>query len=118
MLQNAYFLAKIGADTAENEQYFAEILPTDALCVSAVRSGRGGGPLGHRAALRGDLRVCRGLPRAQDSAEISPIAGEVPSRVPVESAVGRGGRGCTGRRGVLSSCCLLRRRSLGSPSSE
>ena len=27
MLQNEYFLAKIGADTAENEQYFAEILP-------------------------------------------------------------------------------------------
>ena len=26
-----YFLAKIGADTAENEQHFAEILPTDAL---------------------------------------------------------------------------------------
>ena len=25
------FLAKIGADTAENEQHFAEILPTDAL---------------------------------------------------------------------------------------
>ena len=25
MLQNAYFLAKIGADTAENEQQFAEI---------------------------------------------------------------------------------------------
>ena len=33
MLQNAYFLGKIGADTAENEQHFAEILPTDALCV-------------------------------------------------------------------------------------
>ena len=31
MLQNAYFLAKIGADTAENEQHFAEILPTDAM---------------------------------------------------------------------------------------
>ena len=31
MLQNAYFLAKIGADTAENEQHSAEILPTDAL---------------------------------------------------------------------------------------
>ena len=31
MLQNAYFLAKIGADTAENEQHFAKILPTDAL---------------------------------------------------------------------------------------
>ena len=29
MLQNAYLLAKIGADTAENEQHFAEILPTD-----------------------------------------------------------------------------------------
>ena len=28
---NYYFLAKIGADTAENEQHFAEILPTDAL---------------------------------------------------------------------------------------
>ena len=25
MLQNVYFLAKIGADTAENEQHFAEI---------------------------------------------------------------------------------------------
>ena len=25
MLQNAYFLAKIGPDTAENEQHFAEI---------------------------------------------------------------------------------------------
>ena len=31
MQQHAYFLAKIGADTAENEQHFAEILPTDAL---------------------------------------------------------------------------------------
>ena len=31
MLSNAYFLAKIGADTAENEQRLAEILPTDAL---------------------------------------------------------------------------------------
>ena len=27
MLQNAYFLAKIGADTAENQRNFAEILP-------------------------------------------------------------------------------------------
>ena len=27
MLQNAYFFAKIGPDTAENEQHFAEILP-------------------------------------------------------------------------------------------
>ena len=28
MVQNAYFLAKIGADTAEHEQHFADILPT------------------------------------------------------------------------------------------
>ena len=27
MLQNAYFLAKIGADTAENERNFVENLP-------------------------------------------------------------------------------------------
>ena len=27
MLNNAYLVAKIGADTAENEQHFAEILP-------------------------------------------------------------------------------------------
>ena len=27
MPQNAYLLAKVGADTAENEQHFAEILP-------------------------------------------------------------------------------------------
>ena len=36
MLQNAYFLAKIGADTAENEQHFAEIpeiLPKTAASV-------------------------------------------------------------------------------------
>ena len=26
MLQNAYFFAKIGADTAENERFFADIL--------------------------------------------------------------------------------------------
>ena len=28
MLQNAYFLAKIGADTAENEQHFATMTTT------------------------------------------------------------------------------------------
>ena len=30
MLQNAYLLAKICADTAENEQHFAKILPKTA----------------------------------------------------------------------------------------
>ena len=41
MLQNAYFLAKIGADTTENEQHFAEILPTDA-CERPGPAGRPG----------------------------------------------------------------------------
>ena len=43
-----YFLAKIGADTAENEQYFAEILPKRAALRGAAGGGRapgrGGGP--------------------------------------------------------------------------
>ena len=39
MLQNAYFLAKIEADTAENEQHFAEILPTDALQLLSLFGG-------------------------------------------------------------------------------
>ena len=41
MLQNAYFLAKIGADTAENEQHLAEIC--QKLATTLTR-------LGHRAA--------------------------------------------------------------------
>ena len=36
IVQNAYFLAKIGADTAENEQHFAEISPKLA---SILRGG-------------------------------------------------------------------------------
>ena len=43
MLQNAYFLAKIGADTAENEQHSAEILPTDALWRHRKASSNGDG---------------------------------------------------------------------------
>ena len=43
MLQNAYFLAKIGADTAENEQHFAEILPKPGNYPTG--RGRGGGAL-------------------------------------------------------------------------
>ena len=42
MLQNAYFLAKIGADTAENEQHFAEILPTGRRVADRCPEGRGG----------------------------------------------------------------------------
>ena len=47
MLQNAYFLAKIGADTAENEQYFAEILPI-------------GRRVADRCPRRGDRRAAQG----------------------------------------------------------
>ena len=50
MLSNAYLLAKIGADTAENEQRFAEILPTDALCPPA-RPGLRGHPVAMIAAV-------------------------------------------------------------------
>ena len=42
MLQNAYLLAKIGADTAENEQHFAEILPI-ARRLDDLDTARGGG---------------------------------------------------------------------------
>ena len=54
MLQNAYFLAKIGADTAENEQHFAEILPADAHHGEPVR--RAGADPG--AARFGHAAVC------------------------------------------------------------
>ena len=42
MLQNAYFLAKIGADTAENEQHFAKNLPK----ISNYPDGSGRGEAG------------------------------------------------------------------------
>ena len=69
MLQNAYFLAKIGADTAENEQHFAEILQTDAEDeASTVLRGRDGLHAGdHRRARRAHRpprRPVRGPPRA------------------------------------------------------
>ena len=54
MLQNAYFLAKIGADTAENERNIAEILPKLKSCKTdnyrtgprGARPGRSGPPGG------------------------------------------------------------------------
>ena len=48
MLTNAYLLAKIGADTAENEQHFAEILPKTGNYLANRPSGRrspGGHPV-------------------------------------------------------------------------
>ena len=44
MLQNAYLLAKIGADTAENEQHFAETLPK----IGNYPTGPSGPPSGLR----------------------------------------------------------------------
>ena len=51
MLKNAYSLAKIGADTAENERNFAEILPKIGL--RAARAPEPGPPSG-RGTLGGD----------------------------------------------------------------
>ena len=45
MLQNAYFLAKIGADTAENEQHFAEILPIGRRAAAAGPGDAAASPL-------------------------------------------------------------------------
>ena len=41
MLQNAYLLAKIGADTAKNELNFAEILPIGRRSASRAAARRG-----------------------------------------------------------------------------
>ena len=43
MLQNAYLFAKIGADTAENEQHFAENVGKIGRRAAVFRSGGGGG---------------------------------------------------------------------------
>ena len=70
MLQNAYFLAKIGADTAENEQHFAEILPKTggrrpsrgaAGCRAARRDRRGRrrGPGNERVRPAATTYVCK-----------------------------------------------------------
>ena len=53
MLKNAHFLAKIGADTAEHEQQFAEILPI----------GRRVADRGGRRRLRAPPHRARGGPR-------------------------------------------------------
>ena len=48
MLQNAYFLEKIGADTAENEQHFAEILPIGRRRPPGLRGRGSRAASGHR----------------------------------------------------------------------
>ena len=56
MLQNAYLLAKIVADTAENERHFAEILPETA-AAPLFRPGDG------RRRTSGKARTAGRMPR-------------------------------------------------------
>ena len=67
MLQNAYLLAKIGADTAENEQHFAENLPKI-----------GNYPTGPSAASRrGPLRTLRPVGGGGAAERTAPEEGQV-----------------------------------------
>ena len=72
MLSNAYLVAKIGADTAENEQHFAEILPKIGNYPTGPPGLRGAGLRGRgrqgggRARLRAvRARAGRGAPGDQ-----------------------------------------------------
>ena len=82
MLQNAYFLAKIGADTAENEQHFAENLPIFGKIFGKMLLGQSA------ARARGDGR---GPPRAPPRAE-DPRAGRQGRREPLRRRDGLGAR--------------------------
>ena len=63
MLQNAYLLAKIGSDTAENERHFAENLPKIVYCDPNCKTAWRRAP---------DLRIawaCRLMQRVRNLAE-------------------------------------------------
>ena len=66
MLTNAYLLAKIGADTAENEQHFAEILPIGRCVADRRRTPLPPAPAGPHAPglLAARVRAARGHPAA------------------------------------------------------
>ena len=68
MLQNgAYFLAKIGADTAENEQHFAENLPKNGNYPTGPRrSGEGRRNAGEGERRRARSRLCSDLRAVPD----------------------------------------------------
>ena len=70
MLQNASFLAKIGADADENEQHFAEILP-----------------IGRRVADRCPGRPLEDLP-CRDCAAAPPAQSTVTAVLPIPAAAG------------------------------
>ena len=74
-MKNAYLLGKIGADTAENEQHFAEILPIGRRVAAslgppaeaaAAAASRSAAARACAAALRCMLRCERCLPNLQD----------------------------------------------------
>ena len=86
MLQNAYLLAKIGADTAENERKFAENLPTI-----------GNYPTGPLTGLQGSLHV--------QQLDVSIVPAKIPNSricsrdlgILMVFVVAGGGCGCGGR---------------------
>ena len=71
MLQNEHFLAEIGADTAENEQHFAEILPKT-----------GNYPTGRVARWPRGRGAARGLPRDRPAAAGALALGAVSISLP------------------------------------
>ena len=74
MLQNAYFLAKIGADTAENEQHFADILLKTGNYPTGP-TGRGAlGPAGPAAVLVRPRARPRPGPRERSSRNLGDSA--------------------------------------------
>ena len=78
MLTNAYLLAKIGADTAENEQHFAEILPKTGIARPLPSSAAGEKvESGVSRAGEGGERPCRGELRALKEGRFSEAASAV-----------------------------------------
>ena len=71
MLQNAYFLAKIGADTAENEQHFAEILPKTGNYPTSPPPGAASAA-GHAAPAAPELAPAGRAPRPRVATRAAP----------------------------------------------
>ena len=84
MLQNAYLLAKIGADTAENEQHFAKKLPKIGNYPPKGTEARSG---------TGAPRSCWGAARRCTGAR-SPGRPKARSPAPVQMQYGLGARVC------------------------
>ena len=92
MLQNAYFLAKIGADTAENEQHSAEILPKAALLWAVSAPGFAVPGIRAGALVAGETRAgraeCRpGLAEAPLWKGVGGVEGSVKSTLKIKSKI-------------------------------